>query len=76
VLGNRPELSNWDTSGGLALSADTYPVWRGTVNLPANTAVEYKYVKKEGSSVTWESGGNRVINTGNACTLTLNDTWR
>ena len=76
VLGNRPELSNWDTSGGLALSADTYPVWRGTVNLPANTAVEYKYVKKEGSSVAWESGGNRVINTGNACTLTLNDTWR
>jgi alpha-amylase len=76
VLGNRSELSNWDTSGGLALSADTYPVWRGTVNLPANTSVEYKYVKKEGSTTTWESGSNRVINTGSACTLTLTDTWR
>ena len=75
VLGNRSELSNWDTSGGVALSAATYPVWRGTVNLPANTSFEYKYVKKEGSTVTWESGGNRVTSTGTACTQTLTDTW-
>ena len=75
-LGNRPELSNWNTSGGVALSAATYPVWRGTVNLPTNTTIEYKYVKKDGSSVVWESGGNRVVNTGGACTLTLTDTWR
>src|SRR5690606_12852908 len=76
VLGNRPELSNWNTSGGVALSAATYPVWRGEVTLPANTTVEYKYVKKQGSTVWWESGGNRVVNTGSGCTLTLNDTWR
>jgi alpha-amylase len=76
VLGNRSELSNWNTAGGLALSSATYPVWRGTVNLPPNTTFEYKYVKKNGSAVTWESGGNRVVNTGSACTLTLNDTWR
>jgi alpha-amylase len=76
VLGNRPELSNWNTAGGLALSSATYPVWRGTVNLPPNTAVEYKYVKKNGSTVAWESGANRVVNTGSACTLTLTDTWR
>jgi alpha-amylase len=76
VLGNRSELSNWNTSGGLALSSATYPVWRGTVNLPFNTTFEYKYVKKNGSSVAWESGGNRVVNTGSNCTLALNDTWR
>ena len=60
----------------VALSSATYPVWRGTVNLPANTAVEYKYVKKNGSTVAWESGANRTLNTGSACTLTVNDTWR
>jgi alpha-amylase len=75
VLGNRSELSNWNTSGGLALSSATYPVWRGSVNLPPNTTFEYKYVKKNGSAVTWETGANRVVNTGTACTLTLNDTW-
>ncbi|MET0424702.1 MAG: carbohydrate-binding module family 20 domain-containing protein [Actinoplanes sp.] len=76
VLGNRAELSNWSTTGGLALSSATYPVWRGTVNLPPNTAIEYKYVKKNGSAVAWESGANRTLNTGTACTLTVNDTWR
>ena len=75
VLGNRAELSNWNTAGGVALSSATYPVWQGTVNLPAGTAVEYKYVKKNGSTVTWESGANRTLNTGSACTMSTSDTW-
>jgi len=75
LLGNRAELSNWSTSGGVALSSATYPVWRGSVSLPANTAIEYKYVKKNGSALTWETGANRTLNTGSACTLTVNDTW-
>ena len=75
VLGNRAELSNWNTSGGLDLSSATYPVWRGTVNFPPNTTFEYKYVRKNGSTVTWEAGANRSVNTGGACTLTMNDTW-
>jgi alpha-amylase len=76
VLGNQSALSNWDTSGGVALSSASYPVWTGTVSLPANTGIEYKYVKKEGSTITWESGANRVTSTGSACTLTLTDTWK
>ncbi len=76
LLGSRAELSNWNTGGGVALSSAAYPVWRGTVNLPANTAIEYKYVKKNGSAVTWEGGGNRTLNTGSNCTLTINDSWR
>jgi alpha-amylase len=76
VLGNQAALSNWDTSGGVALSSASYPVWKGSAVLPANTAVEYKYVKKDSSTVTWESGANRAFNTGSACTLSLNDTWK
>ncbi|WP_250009217.1 carbohydrate-binding module family 20 domain-containing protein [Actinoplanes sp. M2I2] len=76
LLGNRAELSNWNAGAGVALSSTAYPVWRGTVNLPANTTVEYKYVKKNGSAVTWESGSNRTLNTGTACALTVNDSWR
>ena len=76
VLGNQSALSNWDTTGGVALSSAAYPVWKGSVSLPANTNVEYKYVKKDGSTVTWESGANRTVNTGSNCTLTLNDTWK
>jgi alpha-amylase len=76
VLGNRAELSNWSTTGGLALASATYPVWRGSVNLPPNTTFEYKYVKKNGSAVGWENGANRTVDTGSGCSLTLNDTWR
>ena len=76
VLGNQPALSNWDTSGGVALSAATYPVWRGSVSLPDGTTVEYKYIKKEGSTVIWESGANRTLGTGNSCALTVTDTWK
>jgi alpha-amylase len=60
----------------VALSSASYPVWKGSAVLPANTNIEYKYVKKDGSTVTWESGANRTVNTGSACTLTLNDTWK
>ncbi|MGX6603474.1 carbohydrate-binding module family 20 domain-containing protein [Micromonosporaceae bacterium Da 78-11] len=76
LLGNRAELGNWNTAGGVALSSATYPAWRGTVTLPPNTSIEYKYVKKNGSAVGWESGGNRTLTTGSACTQTVNDTWR
>lgn len=76
VLGNQAALSNWATTGGVALSSAAYPVWKGTVDLPANTTVEYKYVKKEGSTVTWESGANRTFNTGTACTKTVSDSWK
>jgi alpha-amylase len=76
VEGNRPELGNWNTDNGLPLSAATYPIWRGTVNLPANTTFEYKYIKKNGAQVIWETGANRVRSTGTACSVTFDDTWR
>nr|GID83371.1 alpha-amylase [Actinoplanes derwentensis] len=76
VLGDQSALSNWSTSGGVALSSASYPVWKGAVSLPANTTVQYKYVKKNGTTISWESGENRTVNTGSACTLTLTDTWR
>ncbi|HEV7647317.1 MAG TPA: carbohydrate-binding module family 20 domain-containing protein [Actinophytocola sp.] len=76
VEGNRPELGNWDTNAGLALSSATYPVWRGAVNLPPGTTFEYKYIKKNGAQVSWETGANRVRATDTACTMTADDTWR
>lgn len=76
VAGNRPELGNWNPANAFPLSAATYPIWRGTVNLPKNTTFEYKYIKRNGSQVIWETGGNRVVNTGSGCTLTVNDVWR
>jgi len=77
VVGNVAALGAWNPASGVALSSATYPVWRGAVTLPAGTAVEYTYVRVDGSgNVTWESGSNRVATVPSSGTLTLNDTWR
>jgi alpha-amylase len=78
VTGNTGALGDWNPANAVPLSSATYPVWRATVSLPGNTAVQYKYIKKEGSTVIWESDPNRTRTTAAAapCTATWTDTWR
>ncbi|MET7338745.1 carbohydrate-binding module family 20 domain-containing protein [Nonomuraea sp. NPDC005650] len=77
VVGNTPALGGWDPGQAIALSSADYPIWRATVNLPPNTTVEYKYIKKDpGGTVTWESGSNRTVTTPATGTHTSNDTWK
>ncbi|RSM42789.1 alpha-amylase [Actinoplanes sp. ATCC 53533] len=78
VTGNTAALGNWNPANAVALSSATYPVWQATVSLPGNTAVQYKYIKKEGSTVIWESDPNRTRTTASTspCTATWTDTWR
>ncbi len=54
----------------------SYPTWSSTLTLPANTRIEYKYIKKtDAGAVTWENGANRSYTTGTSA-HTANDTWR
>jgi alpha-amylase len=77
VVGSIPALGSWNTTSAVALSPASYPVWRGTVNLPVNTSFAYKYIKKDGSTVIWESDPNRSRSTGSSpCTATYADIWR
>jgi alpha-glucosidase len=77
IVGSIPALGSWNTNSAIALSSAGYPIWSGTVSLPPNTAVLYKYIKKDGSgNVIWESDPNRSFTTPNSGTYTLNDTWR
>ncbi|WP_228644716.1 carbohydrate-binding module family 20 domain-containing protein [Microtetraspora sp. AC03309] len=77
VVGNVPALGGWDPNQAIALSSADYPIWRVAVNLPPNTAVEYKYIKKNpDGAVTWESGSNRTFTTPATGTHTSNDTWK
>ncbi|WP_307795086.1 carbohydrate-binding module family 20 domain-containing protein [Actinacidiphila acididurans] len=75
LTGSIPALGNWSTDAAIALSSASYPVWRATVALPANTSFEYKYIVKDAAgTVTWESGANHTARTGST-DGTLNDTW-
>ncbi|WP_318211357.1 MULTISPECIES: carbohydrate-binding module family 20 domain-containing protein [unclassified Streptomyces] len=77
VTGNRAELGNWSPAAALKLDPATYPVWKLTVGLPAGTAFEYKYIRKDAAgNVTWESGANRTATVPASGQITLNDTFR
>ena len=78
IVGNTAALGNWSPASAVALSSANYPVWSGTVNLPVGTSVEYKYIKKEGTTVIWESAPNRTRTTPSTspCTATWTDSWR
>ncbi|KIJ62526.1 carbohydrate-binding module family 20 protein [Hydnomerulius pinastri MD-312] len=76
LTGSVGALSNWDTSTAILMSSANYPVWSTTVNLPANTAIQYKYIQINNGAVTWESDPNNAFTTGASGAQTLNDTWR
>lgn len=64
IAGSISQLGSWDTSKAPTLSASQYtssnPLWSTTINLPAGTSFEYKFIKVESSgSVTYEGGANR-----------------
>ncbi|EMC93672.1 carbohydrate-binding module family 20 protein [Baudoinia panamericana UAMH 10762] len=63
IAGSIPELGNWDPNSGVPLNADQYtddnPLWSTTVDLPAGTNFEYKYVVfGADGSVTWDADPN------------------
>ncbi|GAB7044790.1 MULTISPECIES: carbohydrate-binding module family 20 domain-containing protein [Catenuloplanes] len=77
VAGNVPALGGWNPASAVPLSSAGYPVWSGTVTLPPNTAIEYKYLKKDANgTVTWESGGNRTFTTGAGGATIRSESWK
>lgn len=72
VTGNHATLGNWAPASAIKLSPMSYPTWTGTIQLPANTAFEWKCVKREennaAAGVVWESGSNNSLNTATATT--------
>ncbi|KAG8908013.1 hypothetical protein FRC01_007522, partial [Tulasnella sp. 417] len=73
LTGSLSQLANWDPNNAVALSADTYPTWSVTVNLPASTTFQYKFIRKYNGAITWESNPNRSFTTP---PYVINDTWR
>ncbi|WP_437581509.1 glycoside hydrolase family 15 protein [Sorangium sp. So ce887] len=79
VTGNTAALGSWNTDLGIPVDPRSYPVWTNRANLPASSALQYKYYRKNANgTVTWESlpgGSNRTMSTpASGGTLTLNDT--
>jgi hypothetical protein len=72
IVGSISQLGNWDTASAPALSAEKYtasnPTWSTSINLPAGTSFEYKFIRVESNgAVTYESGANRVYTVPKGC---------
>ncbi|MEV0135130.1 carbohydrate-binding module family 20 domain-containing protein [Dactylosporangium sp. NPDC050688] len=76
LVGNAPALGAWDPAKGVPLSAAGYPQWTARVQVPAGTAIEYKYVKVAADgTVTWESRPNRTDTVPADGWLSTSDGW-
>lgn len=53
VIGSIPELGNWDIANAVRMYPEdingnnTYPTWEITIDVPANTYIEWKLIKRE-----------------------------
>ncbi len=66
VVGNVSALGAWAPASGFGLTiqgSGANATWSGTRALPCGTAIQYKYVKWNGSTAVWES--NQATGSGN-----------
>ncbi|HLO94460.1 MAG TPA: alpha-amylase family glycosyl hydrolase [Burkholderiaceae bacterium] len=80
LTGDRFELSNWSTSTPVGPAFNqvvtSYPNWYYDVSVPASTTLQFKFIKKNGSAVTWEGGANHTFTTPASGTATVTVNWQ
>ncbi|TNF25767.1 MAG: hypothetical protein EP329_22435 [Deltaproteobacteria bacterium] len=60
LVGDLDALGGWDADAALDLEPSAWPLWRGTLSLPAGVRGEAKLVTRAASgAATWQGGGNR-----------------
>lgn len=64
IVGNVPELGNWNTDRKVVMNDAEFPLWRADIEVKGDQIIEYKYVIYDlhsGSVVDMEWGENRKI---------------
>lgn len=63
AVGNVAALGGWAPAQAVKLAPVGYPSWSAAVALPKNTAIEWKCIKVQGSTVVWQGGANNAFTT-------------
>ncbi|OHT01075.1 4-alpha-glucanotransferase family protein [Tritrichomonas foetus] len=59
IVGNCPELGNWDYRNGLVMEDGEFPMWSAlTIIERSHFPISYKYVIVDGINTMWEGGEN------------------
>ncbi|KAJ7160073.1 glucoamylase [Mycena filopes] len=77
ITGSVDSLQNWSPDTALILSPANYPTWSITVNVPASSDIQYKYIRKfNGALTSWESDPNNDFTSPSGGSFIRNDVWR
>jgi glycosidase len=78
VVGNIPELGEWDPRRAVKMAPTAYPTWSVPVSyLPRGQAIEFKFIKVDGSgNVTWEGGSDRSFTVPNSASSSAGGAWQ
>lgn len=79
VVGNTPELGYWNTDKAVPLNWVDSDTWSGPVyftDFSKGDDIEYKYIMKQGSSVTWESGSNHTYTVPSSGSGSTTNNWQ
>jgi len=73
VSGSVSGLGNWTAANAIKLNPTSYPTWTGSIQLPANTSIQWKCLKREEANPAngnvWQGGSNNVVNTGSGTSV-------
>ena len=77
VVGNVPELGNWNTANAVPLTWQSSSTWSGPVvfTTSAGQTVQFKFIVKQGGSVIWQGGGNRSTAVPSSGSSSVNINW-
>jgi len=80
LTGSVNELGNWAPASAIGPMFNSviksYPTWYYDVSVPAGTTIQFKFLKKNGSTVTWEGGSNHSFTTPTSGTATVTVDWQ
>jgi hypothetical protein len=80
LTGNVAELGNWNPDkliGPFFNQIITkYPSWYYDVSVPAGTELQFKFVKRNGTTLTWENGSNHSYTTPTSGVGTIVVDWQ
>jgi glycosidase len=80
LSGDVGELGTWSESNAIGSMFNTvlyqYPTWYYDVSVPAGKTINFKFIKKNGTTVTWEGGANHTFTTPTSGTGTVTVNWQ
>lgn len=78
VVGNVPELGNWDPVNAVKLNWVDSDTWSGPVTFTSSAGqnIAFKFIVRQGSTTIWEGGGNRTYSVPSSGTGNYEGWWQ